>query len=1455
MMKKVIPFLLAGLISLFTINLNAQIYIDEDFSTFTDSIVPPIPSGWKNIDSLSPPNGQIWRFDNPSGLTIASPINGRAAIIDSDWYGNGNSQDAYLVSPSFDASLATVVILEFDHEHNPLANTADVEVFDGTNWVVVASYGNSNIAAQTQVIDISNEAAGISNAAVRFHYAGSWDWWWIIDNVSIFQPVPGDLATISVDSLTSGCNLDSVQVSATVVNVGSTTINGFDLNFTVNDTAQVTEVIGDTLLPGDTLRYTFNQLAGISTIATYDIDVFTFSRNDNNNVNDTATGTILNLPVTNTFPYTEDFESGSGGWLPGGTNSSWQLGTPNNTVISSAAGGTQAYVTNLTGNYNDSESSFVISPCFDFGNLTRPQIKMDIFVESEDTWDGAILQSSIDRGLTWQTVGVLNDPVNWYNDNTTAIGNLFPSDDAWTGNSPFSASAGWVLAERDLTGLGGEPSVRLRVFFASDGIITEEGFAFDNILIQEAPSADAGLVEVVRPFTNCGLGAADSVEIRIQNPGSAAISNFGVSYILNAGPVVNETFTGTINPGDSANYVFSATVNLSAIGTYNLRTYSSLANDGNPTNDTLDVVIENIPIVSTFPYTEGFETGNGGWVSGGTANSWQNGAPAGNVINSAASGTQAYVTNLSGTYNNNEVSFVVGPCFDFTNLSQPQIQFDMWIENESGFDGTILESSIDGGQTWQKVGALNDPINWYNDNTFTMGLQSSNGDCWSDQSPFSATPGWVIAQRRLTGLGGQPAVQLRFLHVTDGSVIREGFAFDNIQIDDAPSADAEVISISAPQTSCGLTATDTIKVLLTNVGSAAIDSIPIAYTVNGASLYRDTSFALINPGDTIEFAFDTAYDFSAAGSYRIFAQSSLAGDATTFNDSASAIVTNTINTLQTLPYLENFDGPNFTGGTGFANAGSVLGNGWVAIPESPNYFWGVRNGPTGSGGTGPDADHTTGSANFVYVEGSNGANNDVAELYSPCIDLGGTTAPQLEFWYHKYGTNMPTLFVDVFDGNTWVQVDSIVGQTQTANTDPYLNRNVGLAAFAGNTIQVRFRSGGKTGFTNDMAIDDFRVFEPTNVDGGISAVTSPLGGCGLGAADSVTVTIINAGTNTLDTVPVGYTLNFGGLVVDTSFATIPPAGSVSFTFSTPVNLSAPGTYFIDAFTLLTGDGNSANDTANAGIQNEPVVSFPYFEDFETSSGNWAPSGTNPSWAWGSPAGIYIANAGSGNNAWVTNLSGPYNNSELSYVESPCIDMSNLTNDPTLEFLHTFETEDGFDEGWLELSTDGGQNWSKVLSSPTAVNWYNDSLNQWWEDTSAAGPTNWQIASNDLLGAAGNVVKIRFSMSSDGSVINEGFGIDSVSIDLSISVAERSRATNELMIFPNPSEGQFILRSELGKEYEVMIMNSNGQVVYDRRLSFNASRDHMIDLSGNAKGLYFVRLMNEGEVITKKVIVQ
>ncbi|MEM9071541.1 MAG: fibrinogen-like YCDxxxxGGGW domain-containing protein [Myxococcota bacterium] len=171
----------------------------------------------------------------------------------------------------------------------------------------------------------------------------------------------------------------------------------------------------------------------------------------------------------------------------------------------------------------------------------------------------------------------------------------------------------------------------------------------------------------------------------------------------------------------------------------------------------------------------------------------------------------------------------------------------------------------------------------------------------------------------------------------------------------------------------------------------------------------------------------------------------------------------------------------------------------------------------------------------------------------------------------------------------------------------------------------------------------------------------------------------------------------------------------------------------------------------------------YQEDFEGGDGGWTSgvrSGTANSWEFGEPAGTEIPAAASGTGAWVTNLSGDYSNSENSYIESPAIDLSGAPNDPVLSFSLNYETEGCCDEGWVEVSTDGGMSFSRLLGSPSALNWYNDTINDWWD-----GDTDgWVTASTVLTGLAGEAdVRIRINFSSDGSAVREGFGIDDILI--------------------------------------------------------------------------------------------
>ena len=180
-----------------------------------------------------------------------------------------------------------------------------------------------------------------------------------------------------------------------------------------------------------------------------------------------------------------------------------------------------------------------------------------------------------------------------------------------------------------------------------------------------------------------------------------------------------------------------------------------------------------------------------------------------------------------------------------------------------------------------------------------------------------------------------------------------------------------------------------------------------------------------------------------------------------------------------------------------------------------------------------------------------------------------------------------------------------------------------------------------------------------------------------------------------------------------------------------------------------------------------ISTFPYLEDFEANDGGYATTGTSSSWAHGVPTGSIISSSsGCGTNAWVTNLSGSYNSSESSFLESIEFDFTALTTDPILRFDHIYNTESCCDEGWVEYSTNAGSTWSKLgTSSSGLANWYNDGSNNWWDGSSSA----WRIAAHVLTGLAGeDSVKFRFAMSSDGSLQRDGFGVDNIIVGTSLT---------------------------------------------------------------------------------------
>lgn len=250
-----------------------------------------------------------------------------------------------------------------------------------------------------------------------------------------------------------------------------------------------------------------------------------------------------------TYPYLESFENNNGGWTTGGNGSSWQWGTPTKAVIAQAGDGSRCWVAGgLTSgsNYSAGEQSFLESPCFDFTNLQYPLLTMKLFWETEQQWDGASFQYSIDGGNSWTTAGAGNERAdcfnkNWFN--TPGINGLngMPgtsgSTAGWTGNNFTNngscrgggGSKNWVTVSRTLAGLGGRPSVRFRFIFGAGTTCNNyDGFGVDSVSISAAPPNAAAFTYTCGPnrtirFTNTSVFCPSSFRWEFDDP----LSPFG----------------------------------------------------------------------------------------------------------------------------------------------------------------------------------------------------------------------------------------------------------------------------------------------------------------------------------------------------------------------------------------------------------------------------------------------------------------------------------------------------------------------------------------------------------------------------------------------------------------------------------------------------------------------------------------------------------------------------------------------------------------------------------------------------------------------------------------------------------------------------------------------------------------------------------------------------------------
>lgn len=152
-----------------------------------------LPPCWSIIDHQG--NGQIWQFNNPGARAVNTTTAGNGfAILDSDHYGTGNSQNADLVSPIFDFFNYTNIVLTFEHwfqAYSGSSATLSYSVDGGLTWSLIQSWTNTTANAETFNQDLTAMVGGKQQVMFKWNYTGSYGYYWAVDDISITGTAQG----------------------------------------------------------------------------------------------------------------------------------------------------------------------------------------------------------------------------------------------------------------------------------------------------------------------------------------------------------------------------------------------------------------------------------------------------------------------------------------------------------------------------------------------------------------------------------------------------------------------------------------------------------------------------------------------------------------------------------------------------------------------------------------------------------------------------------------------------------------------------------------------------------------------------------------------------------------------------------------------------------------------------------------------------------------------------------------------------------------------------------------------------------------------------------------------------------------------------------------------------------------------------------------------------------------
>ena len=505
--------------------------------------------------------------------------------------------------------------------------------------------------------------------------------------------------------------------------------------------------------------------------------------------------------------------------------------------------------------------------------------------------------------------------------------------------------------------------------------------------------------------------------------------------------------------------------------------------------------------ISSFPYTESFETGFGDWDQTSLLiiddYDWTRddlGTPTSSTGPSTGSDGSYYLFTESSSQTN--ATFIIhSPCFDLSSCVAPHFYFDyhMYGANTGSLDLEV--EATPGSGTWVSVWSMSgDQGNaWHSTFVdliayagttikFRFRAVTGNGiasDMAIDNIEFSCSAPPVCpttisslpyTESFETGFGDW--IQTSFFIVDDYDWTRDDLGTPTTSTGPSTGSDGSyyLFTESSSQTN----ATFIIHSPCFDLSSCATPYFYFDYHMYGANTGSLDLEVEATPGSDIwisvwsmsgdqgnfwrsDYVDLIAYTgttiklrFRAVTGNGI--ESDMAIDNIEFSCSAPVVCATTI---ASFPYTESFE--------------TDLGD-WTQ-ETTDDYDWTRQTGTTSSTATGPTA--ASDGSYYLYTESSVTYNTSFI-FNGPCFDLTCAN-PVFTFDYHMYGATMGSLDLEIEatpGSGTWVSLWSLSGD----QTDNWYSASVDLSAYNGTTVKLRFNGVIGSSYESDMAIDNLVLY-------------------------------------------------------------------------------------------------------------------------------------------------------------------------------------------------------------------------------------------------------------------------------------------------------------------------------------------------------------------------------------------